>query len=227
MTFFNKSIPEEVPRWCFKDNCLLQTPHFWGDWCMNHSDDIFIVWFYSLTLIHLAMFVEWCEGTVKVPYQLDFLALSSLIAWRFTKSVLFNMSLSGKKNIPYWNIWASLCVFWNSNFRLVSALILFLLISLFLAPFDLPFIKQTKPQNYFFTTPSRYIYRYSQAHAAQECDEDIRNSRKHQLCIQLGTELCIGKYSFISKFRAQVGGFRVKDVFYSIIFKCTFHALSK
>lgn len=66
---------------------------------MSHSDDILIACFYSLTLIHLATFVEWSEGTVKVLYWFDFLALRSLAAQRFTKSVLFNTSLPGKNNI--------------------------------------------------------------------------------------------------------------------------------
>lgn len=68
------------------------------------------------------------EGIIERLYRFDLLALSSLLAWRFTNPVLFNIPFSGKNNSLNWNLWTALCVFWHGNFRLVSTLISFLLI---------------------------------------------------------------------------------------------------
>lgn len=46
---------------------------------MIHSDDILPTCFYSISFTHLATYVEWSEGTVKLLYLFGFQALSSLV----------------------------------------------------------------------------------------------------------------------------------------------------
>lgn len=64
-------------------------PLIWGDSCMTHSDDILVACFCSLILIHLATFVEWSEGTVKLLYWFDFLALSSYLIYHCLEKIIF------------------------------------------------------------------------------------------------------------------------------------------